>query len=137
MSSVIFRSLATFVDVVHALAMLVWGLGLPLLVWHGSVRLSRIYMWYSVAFVLLTVASHQLLGECFLTTWARALWDRSGDARDDVAFSVLLVNAVAGIRPSSRSAVLIWEAAVLASSAGSLWCWYATHPKRRGRAASH
>lgn len=130
MHAVQFRMLAIAVDVVHAVAMLVWGLGLPLLLWHASHRLSRIYMWYSVCFVLITVLSHQLLGECFLTTWARLLWSRAGDGRGDVAFSIVLVNAVAGIRPSSRTAVLVWEVAVLLSSVGSLWCWYVTRPNR-------
>jgi hypothetical protein len=126
-----FSPLAMAVDLVHALSMITWGLGLPLLIWHGLPRLSRAYMWYSLAFIVITLLSHWLLGECVLTTLARFFWEAAGGARDRVPFTVLFVNAVAGIRPSSRSAVLIWEFAVLVSSAGSLWYWYRSRPRRR------
>lgn len=124
-----YRLLAAGVDMIHALSMLVWGIGLPLLVWHRFPRLSRAYMWFAVAFVAITIASHELLGECVLTTWARTLWLAGGGYREGVPFMALLANAVAGIRPSRREVVLVWEIAVLLTSAGSLWCWHHTHPR--------
>jgi hypothetical protein len=127
-------------DLIHALAMLVWGLGLPLLVWHRYPRASRFYMWFALAFVSVSMLSHQLLGECFLTTLAREFWEASGGLRERVPFTVLMVNAISGMRPKEREAVLLWEVAVFVSSVGSLWCWYKTHPRSRsGRApeASH
>jgi hypothetical protein len=126
--------LAEVVDVAHALSMLVWGLGLPLLVWHRFPRLSRAYMWFAIAFVLISVVSHYALGECVLTTMARCLWHASGTARDGAPFMTLLVNDIAGIRPSNRSVVHAWELAVLATSVGSLWCWART--SRKSYAAS-
>jgi hypothetical protein len=125
-----YRLLAASVDLLHAASMLLWGLGLPLLVWHRFPRLSRAYMWFASLFVVVTVLSQQLLGECVLTAWARALWRAGGGYRDGVPFMALLANSVAGIRPSRREIVLVWELAVLITSVGSLWCWHRTHPKR-------
>jgi len=122
------RLLAIGTDLVHALAMLLWGLGLPLLFWHRFPRLSRAYMWFAIAFVGTSVLSHQLLGECFLTTLARELWQASGGYRDRVPFTVVLVNRIAGFRPEERAVVWLWEAAVVATSAASLWYWYRTRP---------
>jgi hypothetical protein len=125
-----YRFLAMSVDVVHATAMIAWGVGLPLLVWHRYARLSRGYTWFAAAFVVISVASHWALGECFLTRVAREFWLRSSDFREGVPFTVLFVNTVAGIRPTARTAVLLWEAAILATSVGSLWSFY-RHTGRR------
>jgi hypothetical protein len=132
--SSLYRVLAMTTDVVHAAAMVAWGLGLPLLVWHRRRRLSRAYAWFAMAFVISTVASQQVLGECFFTRLARELWNASGGFREDVPFTVVFANAVAGIRPTTRTAVLLWETAVFVTSAGSLWCWHRTHPRRLKRA---
>lgn len=124
-----YRLAAGSVELVHALLMLLWGLGLPLLVWHRFPRLSRGYMWFASVFVGISALSHELLGECVLTTLARGLWRAGGGYRDGLPFMALLANTVAGIRPSRREIVLVWEAAVLATSVGSLWCWHRTHPR--------
>lgn len=122
--------LAMVVDVTHALAMVVWGLGLPLLVWHRYERLSYLYTVFAALFVVLSVGSHWMLGECFLTTLARSFWQASGGWRDTVPFTVVLTNTVAGIRPSTESAVLAWEVAILATSLGSLWSWRKARRRR-------
>lgn len=125
--SELYRVLAMGLDVAHAVAMLVWGLGLPLLVWHRFERLSHLYTLFAALFVVLSVASHWTLGECFLTTLARSSWQASGGWRDAVPFTVVLANTVAGIRPSTQNAVLVWEAAILMTSLGSLWSWRKAH----------
>jgi hypothetical protein len=130
-----YRLLAAAVDLVHAGSMLVWGLGLPLLFWHRFRRLSRAYVMFSAIFVLVSLGSHALLGECVLTTLARHLWLAGGGYRDGIPFTALLANAVAGIRPTQREVVLVWELAVLASSVGSLWCWWKTRTPRPAPAA--
>jgi hypothetical protein len=134
MDAYLYGVLAETVDLAHALAMLVWGLGLPLLAWHRFPRWSRAYMWFAIAFVLISAISHYVLGECVLTTVARWLWHASGRARDGAPFMTLLVNSIAGIRPSNRAVVHAWELAVLATSVGSLWCWART--SRKSYAAS-
>ena len=120
------RFLAAATDVVHVAAMLAWGLGMPLLFWHRFPRWTRAYMWFSMVFVVVSVASRALLGECFLTTLARELWNSGGGFRERVPFTVIATEWIAGIRPTTREAVLLWEVAVFATSAGGLWCWYRT-----------
>jgi len=115
------RFLASAVEFCHGLMMVLWGLGLPLLLWHRFERLSRLYMWLSLVFVAGSLVSHQLLGECVLTTLARQLWQSAGVATENVPFIVRFTNQVAQIRPSTRSAVLIWEAAILLYCVVFLW----------------
>lgn len=131
--SEVYRLLAMSVDVTHALAMLAWGLGLPLLVWHRFERLSHLYTVFATLFVVSSVGSHWAFGECFLTSLARALWNAAGTWRDSVPFTVTLTNTVAGIRPSTRSAVLAWEIAVLGTSLGSLWSWRKAQRRRSAK----
>lgn len=128
-----YRFLAMLVDVSHALVMLVWGLGLPLLIWHRFERLSHVYTLFAALFVVSSVSSHLLLGECFLTTLARSLWTASGGWRDEVPFSVVLADTVAGIRPSTQSAVWVWEVAILGTSLGGLWSWRKARSRQSAR----
>lgn len=126
----IYEILSSSVDVIHAVAMVAWVVGLPLLFWHRWPRASRVYIIYALVFVVITRASHAFLGECFLTTLSRDLWNASGAAvREHASFTVRLVNAVAGIRFTEHSAVLLWEAAVFICSAGMLW--YLASARRR------
>jgi hypothetical protein len=124
---------ASAIDILHAAAMMLWVLGFPLLIWHGRPRLSRVYAWYSLLFVLISQGSHWLLGECVLTTLARYFWEAAelSGTQPRVLFTVRLVNFVAGVRPSERTAVLVWEWAVVAAALGLLWYWRATRQKRR------
>ena len=126
----IYKLLAAGVEFAHALSMLLWGLGLPLLVWHRFPRLSRAYMWFAAAFVVISLASHGALGECVLTRVARELWRAGGGYRDGVPFVALLANGIAGLRPNNRQVVLIWEMAILLTSIGGLWCWRRTASAR-------
>jgi hypothetical protein len=131
-----FQFLAICVDLLHAAAMIAWGLGLPLLLWHRWPRASRAYLWYALVFVLVSVTSHQIFGECFLTKLARDL-RKLGDPTllaDYASFSVRLVNFVAGIRPSERSAVLAWEFGLAISSVIMLRYLYKTRRLAAGNA---
>jgi hypothetical protein len=122
------RLLAGLVELTHGLLMLVWGVGLPLLVWRRWPRLRHVYIWFSLGFVLVSLASHLLLGECVLTRWAHSLWQASGEASERVPFIVTFTNRVARIRPSTDTAVLIWELAIAAYCLLGLWGW-----RRAGR----
>lgn len=125
--------LAMVVDVGHALVMLVWGLGLPLLVWHRFERLSHAYTVFSALFVVASVGSQLALGECFLTSLSRSLWVASGGWREQVPFTVIIANTVAGIRPSTQAAVRAWEVAILATSLGGLWSWRKARLRRSAK----
>jgi hypothetical protein len=129
----VYRLLAIVVDLTHASVMLAWGLGLPLLFWHRFEKLSHFYTLFAMAFVLTTLGSHLLLGECFLTSLARMLWQASGALQENVPFTVILTNTIAGIRPSTRGAVLAWELAVLVTSLGSLWSWRKARSRRAAK----
>lgn len=111
---------------------MLWGLGLPLLVWHKYARLSRAYAYFALSFVIVSLVSQAVLGECVLTTLARHFWLASGGFRDRTPFTTLFVNTIAGFRPSDDAAALLWKVAVLVTSIGSISCWHATHPRRRG-----
>ena len=127
-----FRLLAGLVELAHGLLMLAWGLGLPLLVWRRWPRLRHAYIWFSLGFVLVSLASHALLDECVLTFWAHALWEATGVASEQVPFVVTFTNCIAGVRPSTDTAVLIWELAIAAYCVLGLWGW-----RRGGRYRSN
>jgi hypothetical protein len=131
----LYALMAMAVDLTHATAMATWGLGLPFLFWHRYERLTHWYTWFAVLFVVTTVASQVFLGECFLTTLARSLWQASGGFRDQTPFTVVLVNMLAGIRPRERTVVLLWELAILFTSLGSLWSWHRAHIRRSAKLA--
>lgn len=118
-----FRFLAGSVELCHGLLMVVWGLGLPLLVWRRFERLSRAYFWFSLTFVLGSLLSNLLLGECVLTTVAHWLWQASGGHTEKVPFIVIFTNHVARIRPSNDVAVLIWKVAIALYCMVGLWGW--------------
>jgi hypothetical protein len=128
--------LAAGTDVVHALAMLIWGLGLPLLVWHRWPRLSAVYTAYALTFLIVSQVSHVWLGECFLTTLARELWRKTGvmGSGDRISFTTRVVETLAGIRPSEESSVLIWEVAILLTAFGVLVRFFKLrHASNHGR----
>lgn len=118
-----FKILAGTVELCHGLLMVAWGLGLPLLVWRRFERLSRAYVWFSLSFVLGSLLSSVLLGECVLTTVAHWLWQAGGGHEEKVPFIVTFTNAVASIRPSADSAVLIWKISIGVYCAVGLWAW--------------
>lgn len=128
---------ANLIDALHALAMIAWVLGLPLLFWHRYPKWTRAYVVYALAFVVVTRLSHSVLGECVLTTGARDLRNHGGAAlHDHTSFMVRVVNGVAGLRFTEQSAVLVWEWSVFIVSAAVLVHFYLERRRRRheGRA---
>jgi hypothetical protein len=127
--------LAPLIDLLHALLMLAWVLGLPLLVWRRHARLSRAYAVYALTFVVVSQVSQWLLGECFLTTLARFAWESQppGTRPPDVGewFTVRAAKAVFGATPSHRAVVIVSEALILATAVTALWSLHrAPHPPR-------
>src|SRR5438874_9441072 len=95
--------LAALIDFVHALAMLVWVVGLPLLFMRRWARARRWYAWYALAFIVLSKGSQWLFGSCFLTRLSTLLW-RAGSVRareePETWFTVRFADAVFHMRPS-------------------------------------
>jgi hypothetical protein len=116
--------LGASIDLIHALLMAAWILGLPLLFWHSWPRLTRAYAFYAIAFVVANQVSFALLGECFLTTLARAGWRSAsgsagpGDTND--WFTVRVAETIFHLTPSHRSIKLVSEALILATAVGIL-----------------
>lgn len=133
--------LGSAVDFLHALLMIAWVIGLPLLFWHRYPRLSRWYAIYAVSFIVLSQGSQMLTGECFLTTLATALWRHgSAPAGSEPAewFTVRFARAVFHMSPSHHAISRAAEALILVTSVGLLLSMYRhrrTFP-RSGRATA-
>lgn len=113
-------SLAAGVDFVHALIMAAWVAGLPLLFWHRWPRLSRAYGVFAVAFIVVSQASHFLLGECFFTTLARWCLSESSSPVSGEWFTVRAAQAIFHLTPSHRSVVWVSETLILVTAVGML-----------------
>ena len=117
-----YGALAAMLDAVHALLMVAWMAGIPLLFWHPWRRLSRGCAIHSIAFIVVSQASQWLLGECFLTTSARWLWRRGSGTppfeRHGDWFTVRFSEAVFHLRPTQRAISISWELLVLVCALG-------------------
>jgi hypothetical protein len=115
--------LGSLVDFLHAIFMVAWIAGLPLLFWHKYPRLTRWYAGYVIVFVVLYQVSRVFLGECFLTTIARWLWEHGG-SEPPVApnewFTVRIAMAVFHMTPSHKAIKTIGGVLVFVSAVGAL-----------------
>lgn len=138
-----FPVLGSLVDLLHALLMAGWVAGLPLLFFRKYPRATRGYAIYAVVFIVLNQASRLVLGECFLTTISRWLWEHGrappGSAPGEW-FTVRLAMAIFHMAPSHRSITVLSEALILVSAVGMLLSMRATaqaaRPKLHGRSIS-
>jgi hypothetical protein len=113
--------LGAAIDAIHALAMTVWLLGLPLLFWRRWPRVSTAYGVYAVLFVVVTRVSHYALGECFLTRLSRLFWSAGPAGREtDEWFTVRFARLIFGLTPSHRLIALASEALILVTAIGVL-----------------
>lgn len=100
-------------------------LGLPLLFWRRVPRVTRVYGVYAIAFIAVSQLSRALLGECFLTTLARACWDHAPPSSNSRPisgewFTVRLAQDIFRMTPTHRSIAVISEALILLTAAGIL-----------------
>jgi hypothetical protein len=112
--------LADGVDLIHALLMAAWIVGMPLLFWHRWPRLTRAYSAYAVAFIVVSQASRWLFGECIFTVIALACLRLSSGAVPDEWFTVRLAQAIFHLAPSHRSIVWVSESLILVTAIGML-----------------
>jgi hypothetical protein len=127
-----FAVLGSAVDFLHAILMVAWVVGLPLLFWRRFPRATFWYAVYAVAFVVLNLASQLFLGECFLTTLARLLWDHGGAPPRTAPgewFTVRVAMAVFHMTPSHRTIKRLSELLILVTAVGVL---VSTHRPRKG-----
>ena len=118
-----FPVLGSLVDLLHALLMVAWIAGLPLLFWRRYPRASLWYAAYAIVFVVINQASRYFLGECFLTTIARLLWEQGGAPPRSAPgewFTVRVALAIFHMAPSHRSITVLSELLMLVTAAGTL-----------------
>ena len=125
------------IDLVHALSMAAWVLGLPLLFWHRFPRLTTAYAIYAIAFVIVNQVSQALLGECVLTTLARAGWEHGTAAggpgpASDAWFTVRLSEAIFHLTPSHRGIKLVTETLIFITAVGVGFRSLVVYRSRRG-----
>ena len=129
----VFPVLGSLVDLLHALFMAAWVLGLPLLFVHRYPRATRWYAIYAVVFIVLNQVSRIVLGECFLTTFSRWLWDHGGappGAAPGEWFTVRVAMAIFHMAPSHRAITVVSEILILVSAVGMLLAMR-RHPRGR------
>jgi hypothetical protein len=113
--------LGSLVDFLHALLMVAWVLGLPLLFVRKHARAAAFYAVYAIAFVLLYQGSRLLLGECFLTSLSTWLWERGGATPGaDEWFTVRVALAIFRVSPSHKAITIVGQALVLCTAMGML-----------------
>jgi hypothetical protein len=127
----VFPVLGSIVDLLHALLMVVWVAGLPLLFFRRYPRATRWYAAYAVVFIVLNQASRFLLGECFLTTVARFFWEHGGTPPSAPGewFTVRLARAVFHLTPSHRAIKVVSELLIGVTAIGMLWSMRRGHQR--------
>jgi hypothetical protein len=118
-----FPLLAAAVDFIHALAMVAWVAGLPLLFFHRYPRGTRWYAVYAIVFIILNQLSKVALDECFLTTISRWLWEHGGlppGAAPGEWFTVRLSLAIFRMAPSHKAITVASEILIFVSAVGML-----------------
>ncbi len=120
----VWQVMGSMVDVVHALAMATWVLGLPLLFVRRWPRATRAYGVYAIAFIVISQLSQLALGECFLTVIASRLWEHTSNGatavNSDEWFTVRLARWVFHLSPSHRAVTLVSELLIVLTALGAL-----------------
>lgn len=117
--------IAVTIDVLHALFMMVWIIGLPLLFWHRFPKLTLTYACYAVVFIIINQVSHYTLGECILTTISRWFWQHSGQHEPtEQWFSIRFAKWIFGLTPTHRDIKVTGEIIIAICAAGGLYSIY-------------
>lgn len=117
--------LGSLIDFLHALSMVLWVVGLPLLFVRRWPRLTKAYGVYAISFVVLSQGSKLLIGECFMTTLARLSWERSSSPVDPSEwFTVRASKAVFGMIPPHSVITHLGELLIFITAIGALLSLY-------------
>jgi len=113
--------LAVAIDVLHAMLMVAWVLGIPLLFWHRYKKLSMAYAIFSLAFVIVNQVSHYTLGVCIFTTIADFFYRQAGQVAPEEWFTVRLSKWIFGLTPTQRSVKMATEFLICLSALGGMY----------------
>lgn len=117
--------IAVSIQVFHALVMVLWIVGLPLLFWHRYPKLTISYICYAFVFIIINQVSHYALGECILTTVERWCWQHSAQHEPtEQWFSVRFANFIFGLTPTHRDIKVVSEILIAISALGGLFSVY-------------
>ena len=122
--------IAVAIDVLHALIMAAWVVGLPLLFWRRYPKLSLYYCLFSVAFIVVNQVSHYTLGECVFTTIANWFYSKSGSGAPNEWFTVRLSRLVFGVVPTHRGVKVATQIMIGISSVGGIYSIYKARKKQ-------
>jgi hypothetical protein len=128
------QHLASFVDLLHALAIVAWVAGLPILFLRKWPRARKLYAVYALAFIALSKVSQWLLGACFLTRLSTLLWHAGtphAPNEPETWFTVRFAEAVFHLRPSEDAVIVAWNVALAISCAGLLVHLHHARAQRR------
>lgn len=123
--------LGSLVDFAHALLMVAWIAGLPLLFWRKHPRLTVWYAVYAIGFIVLYQVSRMFYGECFMTALSRWFWEKGGapvGSTPDEWFTVRVSMAIFRMAPSHKAINLAAQVLILITALGML----VTLHRRRG-----
>lgn len=116
-------------DVLHALLMLSWIVGLPLLFWHRFPRLSVAYAAYSLLFIIVNQASRYIWGCCVFTVIAAWFYHQAGSPVTNEWFIVRAANVVLGLTIPHKGIKIATEVLVAISAIGTFFLY----AKRKNR----
>ncbi|MFO0554173.1 MAG: hypothetical protein U0271_37680 [Polyangiaceae bacterium] len=113
--------LGASIDLVHALLMVAWVVGLPLLFVRKHPRWARTYAVYSITFIVVSQVSQWVLGECFFTTLARLAYEAEAPGSAPPShewFTVRLAVSIFKLSPSHHVITWVFEGLVLVTAIG-------------------
>jgi hypothetical protein len=116
--------LAVAIDTLHALLMVGWIVGLPLLFWRRWPKVSFVYCIFSIAFIIVNQVSHYTLGECVFTTIADWFYAHAGHNAPDEWFTVRMSRLVFGVVPSHRGIKVATEILIGISAVGGMLLFF-------------
>lgn len=116
--------IAVAIDMLHALLMVAWIVGLPLLFWRGLPRVSFVYCIFSIVFIIVNQVSHYTLGECVFTTIANWFYSQAGHGAPDEWFTVRMTHLIFGVVPSHRGIKVATEVLIGISAVGGMLTFF-------------
>lgn len=125
--------LAVAIDVFHALLMVGWIMGLPLLFWRSWPKISFAYCIFSIIFIIVNQVSHYTLGECVLTTIANWFYSQAGHGAPAEWFTVRMAHLVFGVVPSHRGIKVATEILIGISAVGGVLTFFRRKVHARGK----
>lgn len=116
--------LAIATNVFHALLMVAWIVGIPLLFWRGLPRLSVAYCIFSILFIIVNQVSHYTLGVCIFTTIATWFYNQAGMTVSGEWFAIRISQMVFGATPSHRGITIITQVLIAIGAVGGIHYFY-------------